>query len=82
MANKTRLDKLEQAARPNQKKNFVFWEDPDQEGVFYDRPWHEPNRKRISKEDFDRLAAEDPNNVLVVVYRKHWHKPGQDLAEI
>ena len=66
MANKQRVDKLEQQIKP--VKGFVvIYEDPDHQGVFYDKA-NPSEGKLLTPEDIARIKAEN-EIVFKVVYR-------------
>ena len=75
MANtNTRLDKIERQVKPKTEQ-VVICEDPNNKGVFYDRPWHDPERVQIDPAEVERLRH-DPN-ALFILYVDDWRGPGK-----
>ena len=59
-----RIKRLEQRMIPTGKFTVV-WEDPDQEGVFYDKGQGEPDRKLITEEAIKTMSV--PGAVILLV---------------
>ena len=78
MANKTRLEKLEQRAKPTGKLKVV-WSDPDKAGVFYDHPYSEPTRKQLTEDELNALRNDPDITLFEVVYTDDWRGPARDL---
>jgi len=78
MANKNeRLKKLEKHMIPP-GAFMVLWEDPDKEGVYYDHPRGNPDRKQLSKAELDALRNDPDMTLFEVVYTNQWHGPGRE----
>jgi len=64
--NMQRLEEIERRIGPD-KEMIVVWEDPDQEGVFYDKGQEEPDCKLITEEEI-KAMSETGAVILRVVY--------------
>jgi len=76
MTNKQRLEELERRMISPDCLTVV-WEDPDQDGVYYDKPSYSPDRKKISAEELEALSA-DPGVIFKVSRTNDWRGADQD----
>ena len=74
MGIKQRVEKLE-TYRWRENQPVVIWGDPDNDEIFYDRSYSDPDRKQLSPEKLEQLHSQD--NTLIVVQDVDW-KGGKD----
>ncbi len=72
---KQRIEKLENKQKP-ENQPVVIWQDPNNDEIFYDHSYSNPDRKQLSREKLEQLRSQD-NKLIVVQYVDDW-KGGKD----
>ena len=78
MGIKQRVEKLENKQR-SENQPVVVWQDPDNDEIFYDHSYSNPDRKQLSVEEVEQLRQD--NKMIVVQYALDW-KGGKDRDEM
>ena len=74
MGIKQRVEKLENKQR-SENQPVVVWQDPDNNGIFFNHSYSNPDRKQLSVEEVEQLRQD--NKMIVVQYALDW-KGGKD----
>ncbi len=69
-----RLDDLEHSTKPV-KGLVVLWSDFDLEGVYWDGPFYNHDRRKYSEDDL-REFRPGYDDVFIVRYEKNWRSEG------